>query len=238
MPREKASKKATPSSQASSDVVVDQIGGHNGPEKDPFEEILKTADKSGPVTVDLIVALLKAQETSLRAYFDSKISLKDEEIEKLKEKNQLLEERLDEMEQYSRRNSIRISGVAETTDVSEFISAKLNIDVSDQIDRCHPVGKRNADDKPRPLLVKFLNYGSREKVLKGRSKLKGSGIYINEDLTKSRSEIASKCKSLKKEKKITNTWIRDGTIFVKRIDDRVIRINSSRQLSLFVSSLD
>ena len=236
MPRESTRKKATPSSQVSPDTRNEQTGNQTGFQtKDPFEEVLKSIDTSWPVTVDLIVALLKAQESSLRTFFEVKLAVKDEEILKLREKNQQLEDKLDDLEQYSRRNSIRITGIEENTDVTQFLANKLDVDVGNHIERYHPVGKRREDGKPRPLLVKFLNYHSRSAVLKNRSKLKGAGVFINEDLTKCRNLIASKCRALKKDHKIKNTWIRDGTIFIKMDDESVNRISTLHQLHGFVS---
>ena len=69
---------------------------------------------------------------------------------------------IDELEQYSRRNSIRIFGIEKQTNenltetISNFSKQKLNIDLQPHfIDRCHPVG--NYQDR-NAVLVKFVSY--------------------------------------------------------------------------------
>ena len=69
---------------------------------------------------------------------------------------------INELEQYSRRNSIRIFGIEKQTNdkltetICKFSRQKLNIDLQPHfIDRCHPVGNyRNRNT----VLVKFVSY--------------------------------------------------------------------------------
>ena len=84
----------------------------------------------------------------------------------------------DELEQYSRRNSVRLSGLTEKAD--EYVVkgvgvlVKLNhvmcmtppIDIS-EIDRMHRVGKPEAN-RTRPVLIKFATYRSKRRVLERR----------------------------------------------------------------------
>ena len=85
-----------------------------------------------------------------------------------------LEEKLDYLEQYGRRNSLRISGIEEDVE-GEDLPAKvkngltvLGLENSVQIDRLHRVGPRPRRDtdrtqkyRSRLVLVKFANYTSR-----------------------------------------------------------------------------
>ena len=70
----------------------------------------------------------------------------------------------DELEQYSRRNSFRISGIQENDELStdEIIMAianKYNIDVDiKDIDRSHRVGMKS-DRRNRAISVKCTSYG-------------------------------------------------------------------------------
>lgn len=99
-----------------------------------------------------------------------------------------VEMKADANEQYSRRNSIRITGIpeleeGEDTDtlVTELFNTAMKIapplSIS-EIDRSHRVGKKqrptkeNPSPKPRPLLVKFISYRSKASVMKVRSRLK------------------------------------------------------------------
>ena len=52
-----------------------------------------------------------------------------------------------------------------------------------EIDRTHRVGKSSGDSKPQAIIVTFLCFQSKVKVLKHRRNLKGGNKFINEDLT-------------------------------------------------------
>ena len=106
------------------------------------------------------------------------IKAKDTKIDNLQTKVLNLETTVDNLEQYSRRNSIRISGVPELEheDVPDRVLDLFNhkMGVSTQIvdiDRMHRVGKRGTD-RPRAILVKFATYRARESVFKAKRYLK------------------------------------------------------------------
>ena len=240
MVREKSNKKTTPSSQASADIP--ETSSHSslkGREtKDPFDEIVKSTDTSSPPTLDTIVALFRAQNRSMRQCFEERLAEKDAEIKELKERTLKLETKLDEMEQYGRRNSVRISGVAENINITSFVQEKLNIDISNHTDRYHPVGKPRQDGKPRPLLLKLTSHAVKTAIMQKRSQLRGTGCYINEDLTRLRNEIAYNCRLQKKGKKIKDTWTRDGCIFVKLTNDHIKRIATYSELKELTAAIN
>lgn len=105
--------------------------------------------------------------------------------------------RSDDLEQYSRRSCLRISGIVESAnedttklvlDLAERVGA--NIDPTD-IDRSHRVGRirdeNDISDEPRmpprarEIIIKFNNYSARLKLLKGRATLREqkAKVYIN-----------------------------------------------------------
>jgi hypothetical protein len=109
-----------------------------------------------------------------------------------------------------------------------------NVELSD-IDRSHRIGKPNST-KPRPIIVKFTSYRTRSTVFKNRSKLKLNGyrdIYVNEDLTKNRSNILFKARMLVKAKKLESAWSSDGTILIKVNEGSIKRIQHSSELDCF-----
>ena len=67
---------------------------------------------------------------------------------------------------------------------------------------------------------------------------KGRQIYINDDLTKVRSEIAARARQMKREKKIEDTWCRDGYIYVKTGEDGSMtrRLTTMRELLVLGNS--
>ena len=187
------------------------------------------------------------------------IQAKDAKIDSLEKRVFDLELQIEDIEQYGRRNSlrIRISGIQETASenvkekVSELINDTLQVTpkVMDQhIDRVHRVGKRGTG-KTRAILVKFCCYGTRDLVIRSRGKLKNvnygskqdensasdvSGtkerIYINEDLTKYRADLLFRAREFKREKKIEDCWSWDGKILIKNKVSKVILIRTVEDL--------
>ena len=159
---------------------------------------------------------------------------KDKELVDLRTNVQNLESQIESIELYSRRNSIRISGVEESdkedilketmTIFEEKMTLPTPIAASD-IDRIHRVGQKG--NKPRPILVKFSNYAARDKVMGNRKSLEDTDIYLNEDVTRQRSQLLYLFRQLKAQKKISKVWTHDGTIVVK---DRANKIHYARLL--------
>jgi len=55
-------------------------------------------------------------------------------------------------------------------------------------------------------------------------------VYVNDDLTHKRSIVATRARQLKRDKKIKDTWVRDGEIYEKMNDDSINKQSTSRQL--------
>ena len=129
------------------------------------------------------------------------------------------EKELNEIQQYQRRNSLRITGIDETageiTDVivKKLVEEKLGVKLGDKdIERCHRVGKpNNKSKKPRNILIKFTSYKPRSTVIKQRRKLKGTKITIQEDLTKQNQELLKKAS---RKPGVVSSWTQDGRVYV------------------------
>ena len=112
-----------------------------------------------------------------------KLAEKDAQIDKLDTKCQALEERCDDLEQYSRKDSIRIFGLAEPHDENPFDSVtflcntqmKINPPVQiDEIGNCHRIDSISPQaTKPRPMIVRFATNRAKQRVMEHRKKLKG-----------------------------------------------------------------
>ena len=59
------------------------------------------------------------------------------------------------------------------------------------------------------------------------------GAFINEDITKLRSEYLYEARKLLKSSKLKGAWLSDGTILVKDNGDKAHRINSLNDLAGF-----
>ena len=115
----------------------------------------------------------KQVQSLVKPLIDS-IKQKDNEIASLNEKCDELEQRCDDLEQYSRKTSIRISGVPETDDENPFkivlevcnkkLKLKSPLQLS-EISNYQHVGQRKTDGSHRQILVKFMNYQICRRVL-------------------------------------------------------------------------
>lgn len=158
------------------------------------------------------------------------------ENKELRDRVARLEQSADAAEQYSRRNCLRISGVKEVDgeDTDKYVltmASAIGADISiTDIDRSHRVGKM------KDIIVKFATYRARKRFFKARVKARStgySGVYVNEDLTRSRSTILYKARTLVKSKSINSCWSSDGTILVKDLSMKVHRIEGIADLSKF-----
>ena len=148
-----------------------------------------------------------------------------EEIESLKTRVGQLEYQHYELQQYSRRNSIRVSGLPETPNEDpaelsvDLFNNRMNLAIKPEyIDRAHCVGRR-VEGKDRPLLVKFTSYRARRSVIATRRTLRDTGedrpkVFINEDLTQKRATLLFKARTKKREKRIQDCWSYDGRIVI------------------------
>ena len=147
------------------------------------------------------------------------IEEKNLEIDLLKQKEQSSEKAheasLNDLEQYGRRNSVRITGLLNDTEnqtsnaVAEqsanLINQKLGIRIEYRdIDVAHRLGKY-IHNKNRPVIVKFVRRQTKIDIMKRAKLLKGTGIFINEDLTKKNAEVLASLR-LKEPTLIDRAW--------------------------------
>lgn len=159
---------------------------------------------------------------------------------------------LEDLQQYTRRNSLRITGIPETTNESTdqiiLDLAHKHLDVAldcKDIDRSHRVGRSNNQARNiRPILVKFTTYRARESVITKRSHLKRNietkTIYINEDLTAKKAGLAKRVRQLCKERpdSAAKTWTYDGRIYLLETNKhgaKKVVINNERDLEKYLS---
>lgn len=162
------------------------------------------------------------------------VHVKDERIEALAKTVDELMLQHDDMEQYSRRDNLRIEGIAESQNeipdilVKDFANNHLGLDppmeLSD-ISRSHRVGKPRKEGSPRTLLVKFTSYNVRARVIRNRRKLKEINranvsetrpkFFVNEDLTSKRMKLAYEARQLVRDGTISESWTWDGLVKYK-----------------------
>ena len=153
------------------------------------------------------------------------------DVEKLTTRITKAENDNDALEQYTRRNSLPISGIPETehenTDTLVYkLANQLNSYIGPtDIDRSHRVGKPKNGGRHRDIIVKFATYNARQKLYQNRMDLRNSedevakGIFINEDLTKIRSKLLYDSRTLVRVDKLKSAYSSDGKIFVRDLKD-------------------
>ena len=110
-----------------------------------------------------------------------KLAQKDKEISDLKSQICELQNKYDDVEQYSRKRNLRIDGVEEIPgeNTHELVVDLCNngmglnppISLSD-IDNSHRLPSRSDRSGPRSIIVKFTSYRARKHVYAGRTRLK------------------------------------------------------------------
>ena len=56
-------------------------------------------------------------------------------------------------------------------------------------------------------------------------------VYISDDLTQKRAKLAQKCRQLKRDKKISDTWIFEGRVLAKDLHQHVHEIKNEEILN-------
>ena len=146
-----------------------------------------------------------------------------------KNKNEA-EEQINQLEQYSRRNNLRIEGLTDSDretaeETVKNIISKVNehmpeVKISpEQIDIAHRIGPFK-EGKSRSVIVKLQSRMTKQKIMKNKRKLKGTGIFINEDLTR-RNQLVLASVRKKQADFITKAWSYEGKIFYKDVNDSI-----------------
>ena len=157
----------------------------------------------------------------------------------------LLETKLDDLEQYTRKFNLEICGIPEDEDedLEDTIiklSECLNVDLRvKDIDIIHRFKKGNM--APKPIIVHFSNYFSKDEMYRSRWKLRNANvssvfgaekIYINENLTARRAGLFKKVRDQKCLHQEWKIWTVDGNIFIKPSpSSRTSKINSLDDLN-------
>lgn len=159
---------------------------------------------------------------------------KDQEIRELREELEDTKVKLNELEQYSRRLCLNVSGVPErpnenTNQLVTDLAKMAGVDVTPgDIDTSHRVGAPG-QGKVRGIIVRFTHYTARQALYDARRELRkprhfgGSTVsaetansaYISDNLTRDNQLILYKARQLKKDQKIFAAWSDVGKLKVR-----------------------
>ena len=128
---------------------------------------------------------------------------------------------INNLEQYTRRNSIRIHGMREQgrgrnventhSMVADFLYYDLGLEPDIEI--AHRIGVKSRDpNKPRTIIVKFVRRSDKLDVMLRRKSLKGKGISISDDLTVKNVKLINEVRD---HERIEAAWSWDGKVYAK-----------------------
>lgn len=173
---------------------------------------------------------------------DLKRNLADRDchIESLEKKVATLQEKNDQLEQYSRRNSVRVAGIAEedredaTQKVLDVLNNHMSLDpplTLEHVDRAHRTGAPNPG-RPRAILLKLTSYRQKQRIMSNRFSLFNTqpSISVNEDLTRPRATLLWHARRAKKQGRILDCWTMDGRVMIKDCHESKHRIANALDL--------
>jgi len=164
------------------------------------------------------INLIKDSVASNREAINTVSEQQDRTSEVLEE----IQDDLDRLEGFSRRNNVKIFGLKESRNE---VCEKLVMDVlnhylpreqwsRDTVERAHRLGTFNpSKPQPRPVIVKFQRWGEAMALMKAkvaRENMKADGIGVAQDLTKRQ---AAKLRDLKAQGKVG--YYRKGRLHIK-----------------------
>ena len=140
------------------------------------------------------------------------------------------ESQLNDLQQYSRRWNLRIYRVPEAAgETAEDCSRKVCAVFTDKvgittrpadIEVAHRTGQKSSD-KPRPILVRFVDRKKRDTVIANRRKLKNKGTVIDEDLTHANYQLSTRAY---KHSATMSVWSSNGKVLARLKNGHVLRL--------------
>ena len=191
---------------------------------------------------------------------DTKITALEKRVEALEGRlavvenvNILLERKCDDLESYTRRQNLRIVGIAEPEGgedgdeclrkVKEEIAKMENVhlDLDRVIDRAHRVGPkkdRQGNRVQRAMIVRFTSWRARTHVYTNRKTSKGDGKFYT-DLTKRRFDLKKKAQEKTKDNQKVKFSYSDvnNNICLMLVDGSKKSFNSEAELYTILASI-
>lgn len=155
----------------------------------------------------------------------------EKEKKMLADKIEGLEERIENMEREKRKNNIIIKGklddkLRDEDEVKKFLQRKLDIQVG--VKNVVPIGKkREGTPSGYIFLVELESWKCKNQVMTKKSALKGSDIYIENDLTREERRIQAELIKIAKEEKGKGLGVKIG--YKKLIIDGALYKWSSKE---------
>ena len=147
-----------------------------------------------------------------------------QEVNALKRVIQVQRFEFDKLEQYGRRETIRINGIPETEgEDTNVLVTELAADIGVTITTSDISVSHRMPGRPgtaKTIIAKFVRRDVKASVMRNKRKLrendKRRGVYVNEDLTPLRAKMS---RVLRNDPAIKKVWTIDGRIFCVITED-------------------
>ena len=192
-------------------------------------------DKNTATAVAVTQLLLPVMGMTNRSV-EKRLAQTETSINKLRASVRLNAYENDRLQQYTRRENIRISGIPEVD--GEQLKGKivelgnemgLNI-VERDINACHRLGPKHSG-RSRAIIVRFFARDTKHDFLVNKNKLKDKvsyrNVYINEDLTPLRSKMLH---YVKRQDGVESAYTREGKVICRIRDGSRITIETPDDL--------
>ena len=208
-----------------------------------FKSLFESMIQSLTLRVDSVVTDVQEMKTSLQYTQKDVEELKplhvkledvNKELDKISKDHASYSQKMEYLENQSRRNNIRVNGIPESDNetwedaevkVKRAIKEKLDQEVD--IERAHRVERRKTksgqanQNQPRTIVCRLRDWKQREQVLRRARKEKPADLYISEDLSpvtlQKRESQIPKLKAAKEAGKIAY-FVLDRLIIKDRIE--------------------
>ncbi|CAK1546417.1 unnamed protein product [Leptosia nina] len=119
--------------------------------------------------------------------------------------------------------------------VSKILTETLLVpDASkDALNRCHRMGSTAKNNKPRPIVIKFIDVALRDRVWFKKTSLKGSDITMSEFLIKSRRDLFL---AAREQFGISKCWTSGGSIRIITPGGSRVRVETEADLKDLIES--
>lgn len=226
-------------------ATVSEISQENRALKNELAELKDSLSFNEKELQEIKVSLNKA--TTTNASLQKELNKTKENLEatkqqlgKEREETQRVWSAYDDLEQYTRKNSLEIHGLPEhvyTDTESAVIKIASALDVTIRPDDIEISHKLKGREGKRPIIIKFCSHKTKSKLYKERIRLRNikvsdifpsfssaaesnqDRIYINENLTQHRRDIVKEANQRKRNKHLSSVWTLDGKIYVKSSSD-------------------
>ena len=175
-------------------------------------EIEEKFDELKKLVIDLR-ASIEMTDVHIKKQVDEMKEKQKAQKKEFEDTKKLNQDKLDEQEDRSRRNNLRIGGIIEDKNedwnackkkVKEFFRNTLKIEEEIVVQRAHR-SKGKEGSGPRVIVLKLLNYENKETILEACKLLKGTPYFVSEDFCANTVAIHKKLwkdiKDLRKEGK-------------------------------------